>query len=133
MTPTPPTVLSQGGARPAELLSQEVWPPGFSTLPFLSISSLPTPPLRHSLPSASFRAPDIHYVQFCVSLSSDEIKPLIGSFSKKLLIARFSPSGRCVEGRILLLRPEIKPVPPVGEAQSLNHWTARQVPPLVCS
>ena len=29
---------------------------------------------------------------------------------------------------ILVLQPEIEPVPPAVEAQSLNHWTAREVP-----
>ena len=30
--------------------------------------------------------------------------------------------------RILVPRPGIKPLPPALEAQSLNHWTAREVP-----
>ena len=30
--------------------------------------------------------------------------------------------------RILALQPGIKHVPPAGEAQSLNHWTSREVP-----
>ena len=29
---------------------------------------------------------------------------------------------------ILVPRPGIKPIPPAVEAQSLNHWTAREVP-----
>ena len=29
---------------------------------------------------------------------------------------------------ILVPRPGIKPVPPAVEAQSLNHWTSREVP-----
>ena len=28
----------------------------------------------------------------------------------------------------LVLQPGIEPVPPAVEAQSLNHWTAREVP-----
>ena len=32
---------------------------------------------------------------------------------------------------ILVPRPEIKPVPPAVEAQSLNHWTTREVLPFV--
>ena len=31
--------------------------------------------------------------------------------------------------RILVPRPGIKPVPPAVETWSLNHWTAREVPP----
>ena len=27
---------------------------------------------------------------------------------------------------ILVAQPGMEPVPPAGEAQSLNHWTARQ-------
>ena len=30
--------------------------------------------------------------------------------------------------RILVPRPGIKPLPPLLEDQSLNHWTAREVP-----
>ena len=29
---------------------------------------------------------------------------------------------------ILVLRPGIEPTPPALEAQSLNHWAAREVP-----
>ena len=32
-------------------------------------------------------------------------------------------------GGILVPQPEIEPVPPAVEAQSLNPWTAREVPP----
>ena len=32
--------------------------------------------------------------------------------------------------RILVPRRGIKPVPPAVEAQSLNHWTSREVPKL---
>ena len=28
---------------------------------------------------------------------------------------------------ILVPQPEVEPVPPAVEAQSLNHWTAREV------
>ena len=31
--------------------------------------------------------------------------------------------------RILVLRPGIEPVPRPMEAQSINHWTVREVPP----
>ena len=34
---------------------------------------------------------------------------------------------------ILAPWPEIKPIPPALEAQSLNHWTAREVPNLLSS
>ena len=34
----------------------------------------------------------------------------------------------CMTGRILLLGPGIKPVPPAVETQGPNHWTARKVP-----
>ena len=30
--------------------------------------------------------------------------------------------------KILAPQPEIKPMPPAVEAQSLNHWTIREVP-----
>ena len=30
--------------------------------------------------------------------------------------------------RILVPRPGIEPLPPAKEVQSLNHWTAREVP-----
>ena len=30
---------------------------------------------------------------------------------------------------ILTPQPEIEPAPPAVEAQSLNHWTTRDVPP----
>ena len=33
--------------------------------------------------------------------------------------------------RILVLQPEMEPTPPSLEAQSLNHWTVREVPPTV--
>ena len=33
---------------------------------------------------------------------------------------------------ILVLQPGIKPMPPVLEAWSLNHWTTREVPGSVC-
>ena len=29
---------------------------------------------------------------------------------------------------IFIPHPGIKPLPPAGEAQGLNHWTAREVP-----
>ena len=32
--------------------------------------------------------------------------------------------------KILVPRPMIEPVPPAVEARSLNHWTAREVPPM---
>ena len=31
-------------------------------------------------------------------------------------------------GGLLILRPGIEPMPHALEAQSLNHWTAREVP-----
>ena len=34
--------------------------------------------------------------------------------------------------RILVPQPGIEPMPPEVEAWSLNHWTAREVPPLGC-
>ena len=40
----------------------------------------------------------------------------------------WSPRAAC---GILVPQPEIKPVPPALGAQSLNHWTAREVPILV--
>ena len=30
--------------------------------------------------------------------------------------------------RLFILQPEIEPMPPAGEVQSLNHWTAREIP-----
>ena len=35
----------------------------------------------------------------------------------------------CVACEVLVPRPGIKPAPPALEAQSLNHWTAREVQP----
>ena len=35
---------------------------------------------------------------------------------------------RYVACGILVLQPEIEPVPPAVEVWSLNHWTAREVP-----
>ena len=35
---------------------------------------------------------------------------------------------RCVACRILVPPPGMEPVPPAVEAQSPNHWTAREVP-----
>ena len=32
---------------------------------------------------------------------------------------------------ILVPQPGIKPTPPAVEAQSRNHWTAREVPPFL--
>ena len=29
---------------------------------------------------------------------------------------------------IFIPQPEIEPMPPVGEVQNLNHWTAREIP-----
>ena len=37
----------------------------------------------------------------------------------------------CAACRILVPRPGIEPMLPAVEAQILNHWTAREVPPLV--
>ena len=38
--------------------------------------------------------------------------------------------GHAVYGmQDLRSRPGIEPVPPAVEVQSLNHWTAREVPP----
>ena len=34
----------------------------------------------------------------------------------------------CVACGILVPQPGIEPAPPAVEAQSLNHWTAREVP-----
>ena len=34
----------------------------------------------------------------------------------------------CTACRTLVLQPGIEPTSPVLEAQSLNHWTAREVP-----
>ena len=34
----------------------------------------------------------------------------------------------CMACSILVPQPGIKPVPPALEAQSLNHWTTREVP-----
>ena len=34
--------------------------------------------------------------------------------------------------RILVPQPGIEPVPPAPGVQSLNHWTAREVPILPC-
>ena len=33
---------------------------------------------------------------------------------------------------MLVLLPGIKPIPPAVEAQSLNHWTATEVPIFIC-
>ena len=40
----------------------------------------------------------------------------------------FSTWSRRVACRILVPQPGIEPVPPVVEVQSLNHWTAKEVP-----
>ena len=37
------------------------------------------------------------------------------------------PRGASVHAGILVPQPGIEPVTPVVEAQSLNHWTAREV------
>ena len=34
----------------------------------------------------------------------------------------------CVAYEIFIHQPGIEPVPPAVESQSLNHWTAREVP-----
>ena len=47
----------------------------------------------------------------------------------KLLLFFFCPC--CAACGILFPRPGIKPVPPELEAQSLNHWTAREVPKFI--
>ena len=49
-------------------------------------------------------------------------RPKGSSFFVTLFWLRLSVCG------ILVPQPEIEPVPPVAEAQSLNHWTAREVP-----
>ena len=38
----------------------------------------------------------------------------------------------CAACRILVPWSEIKPAPPALEAQSLNHWTTREVPVMTC-
>ena len=38
---------------------------------------------------------------------------------------------RCTACRILVPRPGIEPTPPAVEVRSLNHWTAREFPPLL--
>ena len=42
-----------------------------------------------------------------------------------LLLCFFGHTKAC---GILVLQPGIKPMPPVLEAWSLNHWTTREVP-----
>ena len=48
-----------------------------------------------------------------------------------LLVFFFSFWLYCVACQILVLPPGIKPGPPAVEAQSPNHWTAREFPPLL--
>ena len=42
----------------------------------------------------------------------------------------FCPHGTAWE--ILVPQPGVEPAPPALEAQSLNHWTTREVPTLLC-
>ena len=49
--------------------------------------------------------------------------PLFIDWLKLIFLFTFWPCG------ILVPQPEMEPVPPALETQSLNHWVAREVPP----
>ena len=62
---------------------------------------------------------------------SRDIDSLEG-FVFRLLVLFFGGGRPChLAGGILVPRPGIKPVLPALEAQSLNHWTTREVPDFI--
>ena len=96
---------------------------------FQTMGSLtPLSPLQHLLVSWShlFKKGMWMVWSLCPYISKDCF--LLWSYTKHSMAFFFFFCLRPAACRILVPQPGIKPMPPAMEAQSLNHWTTRDVP-----
>ena len=69
----------------------------------------------------------LKYILFGINIATSAVLCLVfHSISFSILFLSFWPCR--VTCRMLVPRPGIEPMPPAVEAQSPNHWTAREFP-----
>ena len=102
------------------------------------LAAVPAPCLRSTLVPAGSSPPScgellaIPFSHPCTSTgsTSPQSVPATGTL-RFLLYEPTSPGFWVVHSGILVPPPAIEPVPPAAEVQSPNHWTAREVPPVL--
>ena len=100
----------------------------------LGVLSFPSLPAKFSfsprpVPLKKYNSNTWKLESHCLELNIvDILAHCFPSYSLSLFFFFFLPLYHVACG-ILVPRPEIEPVPPALESQSLNHWTPREVPP----